>query len=73
MTSAVVNLDESGRSEFHGTTMTLTSHITHDYMREDLPPLSMDVPEEHPFQLPDYHAVVLYIDEHTGDVTLSPT
>ena len=50
-------------AKFHGTAITLTSHIT----------LSLDVPEEYPIQLPDDYAVVHYIDEHAGDVTLSPT
>ena len=73
MTSAVDNLDESGRCDFQGTAMTLTTHVTHDNMGEDPPPLSLDDSEEHPIQLPDAYAVVPYTDEYTGDVTLSPT
>jgi hypothetical protein len=42
VTSAVDNLDESGRCEFHGTAMTMTSHPTHDNMGEDPPPLRLD-------------------------------
>ena len=70
VTSAVDNLDESGRYEFHGTAMTLTSHLTHDNMGEDPPPLKLDLPEGAPIQLPDYYAIVPYIDEYAGDVTL---
>jgi len=48
-------------------------HITRDNMGQEPPPLSLDVPEEHPIQLSDDFAVVPYIDEHTGDIILSPT
>ena len=40
-------------------------------MGEDPPPLSLDVPEETTIQLPDDCAVVPYIDEYAGDITLS--
>ena len=58
MTSAVDNLDESGRCEFHGTAMTLTSHPTHDTLGEDPPPLSLDPHEGAPVQLPNDYAIV---------------
>ena len=45
VTSVVSNLDESGRYEFHGTAMTLTSHLTHGTIRENLPPLKLDLLE----------------------------
>ena len=40
-------------------------------MREDPPPLSLDVPEETATQLPGDRAVVPYIDEDAGEITLS--
>ena len=70
VTSAVDNLDESGRYEFHGTAMTLTSYLTHGNMGEDPPPLKLDLPEGAPIQLPDYYAILSFIDEYAGDVTL---
>ena len=39
--NVVSELDESGRYEFHGAAMTLTSHLTHDKIREDPPPLKL--------------------------------
>ena len=69
--TSAVDLDECGCFEFHGTAITLTSHVTHDNMGEDPPPLSLDVPEETTIQLPDDCAVVPYIDEYAGDITLS--
>ena len=60
-----------GLSSMAGTAITLTSHVTHDNMGEDPPPLSLDVPEETTIQLPDDCAVVPYIDEYAGDITLS--
>ena len=73
VTSAVDNLDESGRCEFHGTAMTLTSHLTHDNMGEDPPPLCLDLLEESPVQLPNDYANVPYVDEYAGDINLSST
>ena len=63
-------MDESGRYEFHGTAMTLTSHLTHDKIRKDPPPLKLDLPESEHFQLPIVYAIVPHIDEYAGDVTL---
>ena len=40
-------------------------------MREDPPPLSLDVLEETAIQVPDDCAVVPYIDEDAGEITLS--
>lgn len=73
VTGAVDNLDESGRYEFHGTAMTLTSHLSHDNMGEDPPPLKLDLPEDAPIRLPDNYAIVPYIDEYAGDIILQPT
>ena len=70
VTSAVDNLDESGHCEFHGTTMTLTSHSTHDNMGEDPPPLSLDPHEGTPVQLPNDYGIVPYVDEYAGYIKL---
>lgn len=40
-------------------------------MREDPPLLRLDVPGENAIQLPADCAVVPYIDEYAGDITLS--
>ena len=63
-------MDESGRYEFHGTAMTLTSRLTHDKIREDPPPLKLDLPEGQHIQLPIGYAIEPYIDGYAGDVTL---
>ena len=70
VTNVVRNLDESGRYEFHGTVMTLTSHLTHDKLREDPPPLKLDLLEGEHIQFPIGYAIVPHIDEYAGDVTL---
>ena len=64
VTNAADNLDEPRHFEYHGTAITLTSHVSDNNMREDPPPLSLDVPGD--------CAVVPYIDEYAGDITLSP-
>ena len=70
VTNVVSNLDESGPYEFHGTAMTLTSHLTHDKIREDPLPLKLDLPEGEHIQLPIGYVIVPHIDEYAGDVTL---
>ena len=71
VTSAVENLDESGRYEFHGTAMTLTGHPTQDNMGEDPPPLDYNVPEGTSVELPVDFEFVPYLNECAGDITLS--
>ena len=66
-------MDESGRYAFHGTTMTLTNHLTHDKIREDPPPLKLDLPEGEHIQLPIGYAILPHINEYAGDVTLLST
>ena len=70
ISNAVSNLDESGRYEFHATAMTLNSHLTQYKIREDPPPLKLDLPEGEHIQLPTGYAIVPHIDEYAGDVTL---
>ena len=67
------NLDESGRYEFHGTAMTLTSHPTQDNMGEDPPPLDYNVPEGTSGELPVDFEFVTYLNECARDITLSPS
>ena len=64
VTNAADNLDEPWHFEYHGTAITLTSHVCHNNMRENPPPLSLDVPSD--------CAIVPYIDEYADDITLSP-
>ena len=73
VTSAMDNLDESGRYEFHGTAMTLTSHPTQDNMGEDPPTLDYNVPEGTSVQVPADFEFVPYLNECAGDITLSPS
>jgi len=73
VTSTADNLDEPRCFEYHGTAITVISHVSHDTdsMRENHPPLSLDVLEETAIQVPDDCAVVPYIDEDAGEITLS--
>ena len=50
--------------------MTLTSHLTDDKIREDPPPLKLDLPEGEHIQRPIGYAIVPSTDEYAGDVTL---
>ena len=72
-TCAVDNIDESGRYEFHGTAITLTSHLTRGNLGEDPPPLDFNLPEDATIQFPQDYAIVPHVDEFVGDITLSPT
>ena len=72
MTTAVDNMGEAGRCEFHNTVITLTSHSTLENNGEDPPPLNHDVQEDHDVHIPHDYAVVPYIDEHSRN-TLSST
>ena len=71
VTGAVDNLDESGRFEFHGTAISLTSDPTSDNLGEDPPPLCLDNLGESCIQLPATFADVPYIDDYAGEITLS--
>ena len=62
VTSTMDNLDESGRYEFHGTAMTLTSHPTQDNMGEDPPTLDYNVPEGTSVQVPADFEFVPYLN-----------
>ena len=66
-TSGVNNIEESGRIELHGAAISLI----HDNMGVDHSPLTLDAPEGATIQLPDDFAIVPYIDEYDGEITLS--
>ena len=71
-TGGVDNIDESGRIELHGTAISLTNHLTRDNMGVATTPLTMDVPKGSTvIKLPDDFAIVPYIDEYAGAITLS--
>ena len=70
-TGGVDNIDESGRIELHGTAISLTNHLTHENIGVSPPPLTLDVVEGTTIKLPDDFAIVPYIDEYAGDITLS--
>ena len=70
VTHVVSNLDESGRYEFHGTAMTLTSHLTNDKIREDPSSLKLDLCEGEHIPLLLGYAIMLHIDEYADDITL---
>ena len=71
VTSAVDNLHDSDRYEFHGTAMTLTSYPTQDNMGEDPPPLNYNVPEGTSVELPVDFEFVPNLNECARDITLS--
>ena len=55
VTSAIDNLDESGRCEFHGTAMTLTSHLSPGNLGENPPPLCLDNLDQTEIKIPSLH------------------
>ena len=69
--SAMDNLDKSGRYEFHGTAITLTSHATDT--GEAPSPLDYSVRDGTSAHLPVDFESVPYLDEYMGDITLSPS
>lgn len=71
-TGAVVNIDESGCIDLHGTAISLTNHLTRDNIGVDPPTLTMDAPEGTTMQLPHDFAILPYIDEYAGEITFSP-
>ena len=70
-TGAVDNIDESGRTELHGTAISLTNHLTHENTGISPPPFRLDAPEDATVNLPGDFAIVPYIDEYAGEITLS--
>ncbi len=71
VTSAIDNLDESGRCEFHGTAMTLTSHLSPGNLGENPPPLCLDNLDQTEIKIPSEFATVPYADEYAGDIKIS--
>ena len=40
------NVDLAGRTDMHGTSITLIGHLTRENMGKDPPPLDMDMPDD---------------------------
>ena len=71
-TATVDNMDVAGRTDMHGTSITLIGHLTRENMEKDPPPLHMDMPDESFIELPDDYAVVSYVEDTGGDIFLNP-
>ena len=56
-TGAVDNIDESGRTELHGTAISLTNHLTHENTGISPPALRLDAPENATVHLPEDFAI----------------
>ena len=72
-TATVDNIDVAGKTDMHGTSITLVGHLTRENMGKDPPPLDMDMPDESFIELPDDYAVVPYDEDTGGDIFLEPT
>jgi len=70
-TGAVDNIDESGRTELHGTAISLTNHLTQENTGISPPALRFDALENANIHLPEDFATVPYVDEHAGGISLS--
>ena len=58
ITGTTDNIDVSGRTDMHGTSITLICHLSKDNMGVDPLPLLMDVPDDTLVDLADEYAVV---------------
>ena len=70
-TATTDNIDVSGRTEMHGTSITLIGHVSKGNMGIDPPTLTLDVPEDTLIELPDEFAVVPFIEDLGGDISFS--
>ena len=70
-TGAVDNIDESGCTELHGTAISPTNHLTHENTGISPPALRLDAPENATVHIPEDFAIVPYVDEYAGEITLS--
>ena len=69
-TGTTDNIDESGRVEMHGTSITLIGHRTHENCGECRPKLNIDVDDGEPIMLPEDFATVPFVEDCGGDVKL---
>ena len=70
VTCAVDNIDESGQTEFHGTSLSMTSHISKEEPGLDPIPLTLSH-GDFPKGPPEEYTNVPYCDEFHGDVLLT--
>jgi len=70
-TAAVDNIDESGRTELHGTAISLTNHITHENTGIFPAAFRFGPFENATIHLHEDFATVPYVDEHAGEISLS--
>ena len=70
-TAATDNIDVSGRIEMHGTSIIPIGHVSEGNVGIDPPPLTLDVPDDTPIELPDEFAVVPFIEDLGGDISFS--
>ena len=71
-TATVDNIDVAGRTNMHGTSITLIAHLTRETMGKYPPPLDMDMPDDSFIEIPDNYAVVHYVEDTGGDIFLEP-
>ena len=69
-TGTTDNIDESGRVEMHGTSITLIGHPTSENCGERRPQLDLNIDDEEPVMLPDEFANVPFVEDFGGDVKL---
>lgn len=67
-TGTTDNIDVSGRTEMHGTAITLINHISRENSGIDPLPITLDVPDETPIELAEEFSIVPYIEEKSGDI-----
>ena len=70
-TATTDNIDVSGRTDMHGTSITLIGHLGKDNTGNDPLPLTLDVSEDTPIELADEFAVVPFVEDFGGDIRLA--
>ena len=71
-TGTTDNIDESGRIEMHGTSITLIGHPSSAKSGEKRPLLDLNVDDNEPVMLPEDFANVPFVEDFGGDVKLEP-
>ena len=70
-TGTTDNIDESGRIEMHGTSITLIGHPSSENCGESLPRLDLNADDVESVGLPDEFANVPFVEDFGGDVKLA--
>ena len=65
-TATTDNIDVSGRTDMHGTSITLIGHLEKDNRGTDPLPLTLDVPQDTPIELSDEFAKVPFVEDFWG-------